>query len=41
MASEAPVIRLVNGMISRALELRASDIHLEPFEKDFRVRFPG
>lgn len=39
MASEAPVIRLVNGMISRALELRASDIHLEPFEKDFRVRF--
>ena len=39
IASEAPVIRLVNGMISRALELRASDIHLEPFEKEFRVRF--
>ena len=39
MASEAPVIRLVNGMISQALELRASDIHLEPFEKEFRVRF--
>ena len=39
MASEAPVIRLVNSMISQALELRASDVHLEPFEKEFRVRF--
>ena len=39
MASEAPVIRFVNMMISVAIERRASDIHLEPFEKDFRVRF--
>ncbi len=39
MASEAPVIRLVNAMISDALEKRASDIHIEPFEKEFRVRF--
>ena len=39
MASEAPVIRLVNSMISQALEFRASDVHLEPFEKEFRVRF--
>ena len=39
MASEAPVIRFVNMMISVAIEKRASDIHLEPFEKDFRVRF--
>jgi len=39
MASEAPVIRLVNNMISRALERRASDIHVEPFEKDFRIRY--
>lgn len=39
MASEAPVIRLVNNMISSAIDLRASDIHLEPFEKDFRIRF--
>ena len=39
MASEAPVIRLVNTMIAQAVEKRASDIHLEPFEKDFRVRF--
>ena len=39
MASEAPVIRLVNSMIADALENRASDIHIEPFEKEFRVRF--
>ncbi|HLM53479.1 MAG TPA: type II secretion system protein GspE, partial [Pseudoxanthomonas sp.] len=31
-ASEAPVIRLVNLVIQRAVELRASDIHIEPFE---------
>ncbi len=39
MASEAPVIRYVNAMIAQALEQRSSDIHIEPFEKDFRVRF--
>jgi len=39
MASEAPVIRLVNAMIAEAIEKRASDIHIEPFEKEFRVRF--
>ena len=39
MASEAPVIRLVNAMIGQAIEHRASDIHIEPFEKEFRVRF--
>ncbi len=39
MASEAPVIRLVNNMIARAVERRASDIHLEPFEREFRVRY--
>ncbi len=39
MASEAPVIRLVNAMIAAAIEKRASDIHIEPFEKEFRVRF--
>ena len=39
MASEAPVIRYVNTMIARALELRSSDIHVEPFEKEFRIRF--
>src|SRR5256886_328621 len=39
LASEAPVIRLVNLMISRAIESRASDIHLEPFEKELRLRY--
>jgi general secretion pathway protein E len=39
MASEAPVIRLVNAMIAQALEKRSSDIHIEPFEKEFRIRF--
>ena len=39
LASEAPVIRLVNLVISRAIEARASDIHIEPFEKDLKVRY--
>jgi general secretion pathway protein E len=39
LASEAPVIRLVNILISKAIESRASDIHIEPFEKDLKVRY--
>ena len=39
MASEAPVIRLVNLMIQRAVEIRASDIHIEPFENRLKVRY--
>lgn len=39
MASEAPVIRFVNQLISQAVELRASDIHLEPSANRLRVRF--
>lgn len=39
MASEAPVIRLVNLFITRAVEARASDIHIEPFENKLQVRF--
>jgi general secretion pathway protein E len=39
LASEAPVIRLVNVLIARALERRASDIHIEPFEKELQVRY--
>lgn len=39
MASEAPVIRYVNALIAQALDESASDIHLEPFESAFRVRF--
>ena len=38
-ASEAPVIRLVNAMIAEAVEARASDIHIEPFENRLRVRY--
>ena len=39
MASEAPVIRRVNELIARALELHASDIHIEPFEHAVSVRY--
>jgi general secretion pathway protein E len=39
LASEAPVIRLVNLIIQRAVELRASDIHIEPFESRLKVRY--
>jgi general secretion pathway protein E len=38
-ASEAPVIRLVNQIIARAVETQASDIHLEPFEDRLRIRY--
>ena len=39
LASEAPVIRLVNLIIQRAVEARASDIHVEPFENRLKVRY--
>ncbi|MFP7722511.1 type II secretion system ATPase GspE [Lysobacter sp. A3-1-A15] len=39
LASEAPVIRLVNLVIQRAVEMRASDIHIEPFENRLKVRY--
>ena len=39
LASEAPVIRLVNQIIGRAVETQASDIHIEPFEDRLRVRY--
>jgi general secretion pathway protein E len=39
VASEAPIIRLVNFLIARGIERGASDIHLEPFEKTVRVRY--
>jgi general secretion pathway protein E len=39
LASEAPVIRLVNLVIQRAVEQRASDIHVEPFENRLKVRY--
>ena len=39
LASEAPVIRLVNLIIQRAVEQRASDVHIEPFESRLKVRY--
>ena len=38
MASEAPVIRSVNQILQQAVDLRASDIHIEPFEDQLMVR---
>ena len=39
MASEAPVIKLVNHIISKATEMGSSDIHLEPFAEDLILRY--
>ena len=39
LASEAPIIKLVNLIIARALESRASDIHVEPFDDELIVRY--
>jgi general secretion pathway protein E len=39
LASEAPIIKLVNMVITRAVESRASDIHIEPFEDELKVRY--
>jgi general secretion pathway protein E len=39
LASEAPVIRLVSLLLTKALEQRASDIHIEPFENRLVVRY--
>ncbi|MFQ3573917.1 MAG: type II secretion system ATPase GspE [Thermodesulfovibrionales bacterium] len=39
LASEAPIIRLVNVIITRAIDARASDIHIEPFEDEIKVRY--
>jgi len=36
---DAPIIRLVNSLLQHAVKERASDVHIEPFEKDIRVRF--
>ena len=39
LASEAPIVNLLNSLISRALRQGASDMHLEPFEGRYRARF--
>src|SRR5688572_33174712 len=36
---EAPVIKLVNVVLMSAIQKGASDIHIEPYEKEFRVRY--
>jgi type IV pilus assembly protein PilB len=36
---EAPIIKLVNGILLRAATMSVSDIHIEPYEKSFRVRY--
>jgi type IV pilus assembly protein PilB len=36
---DAPVVRLVNAVLTSAIKRRASDVHLEPYERMFRVRF--
>jgi len=38
-ADEAPIVKLVNIVMSDAVKRGASDIHIEPYEKDYRVRF--
>ncbi len=37
-ASDPPIIKLINGLLMKAVSMRASDIHVEPFEKELRVR---
>ncbi len=37
--SDAPIVRLANSIIAEAFKMRASDIHLEPMERRFRVRY--
>ncbi|MHC4598559.1 MAG: GspE/PulE family protein [Planctomycetota bacterium] len=39
MANKAPIVKLVNSILSQALPLRASDIHLQPFLEHLRVRY--
>jgi type II secretion system protein E len=38
-AEDASIIRFVNQVLKDAIELRASDVHLEPFEDEFRIRY--
>ncbi|OAI11111.1 type II secretion system protein GspE [Methylomonas lenta] len=38
LASEAPIIRMVNFILQKAVESRASDVHIEPFEQSLKVR---
>ena len=37
--ADAPIIKLVNGMLIKAVKDGVSDVHIEPFEKNFQVRY--
>ncbi|HTS18385.1 MAG TPA: type II secretion system ATPase GspE [Verrucomicrobiae bacterium] len=39
LASQAPIVRFVNAILFKAIQDRASDIHFEPFEDEFKVRY--
>jgi len=39
LASEAPVVNLVNSLIAKAVRIGASDLHIEPFNKMYRTRY--
>lgn len=39
VADDAPVVKLINGILTDAVKRGASDIHIEPFEKELRVRY--
>ena len=39
MDMEGPIIKIVNGILIKAIKLGASDIHFEPYERTFRVRY--
>jgi len=39
LANEAPIVRFVNLVLLQAVQDRASDIHFEPFETEFRIRY--
>lgn len=39
VADQAPVIRLINGLLADAVRRRASDVHVEPYKTDFEVRY--
>jgi len=39
ITDDAPIIKLVNLILAQSIQKRASDIHVEPYEKDYRVRF--
>ena len=39
-ANAAPIVKFVNLVLFQAIQDRASDIHFEPFETEFRIRYP-